>query len=1188
MKRRLSLLVLPALLFATALAPAPAQAADQHVFDPVLSLEGSCVGKDGVKDPSCPYPEPTAGGPRPIEDPCGTATDRHGDIYVATPKINNEGKGPEGRIDIFDPQGRFLTEIPDGHGPCGLAVDSEGNLFARQSDNGSVFAFEPDSYPPENGAKYAETVLYSPSEPPPGVESCLEAESVAVDPADDRLYIGHRCRIEERGTAGEGWPLLDPEVIHYEPGKSSFRGLDVYGANHDIYVSSYAFADGVPPRVLVFDGTDGHMKCEVDGSETPAGAFSFTPGPLIPGIAVDQANGDFYVWDTDNKAIEQFGVQGEQCKYIGDLPATKPTLAAGLTGTDIAVDDPIETGEAGYDSPNEGYVYLTSGTSSKGNLFSFKPRIAGPPEVRAQAAAAIAETEAVLEAELNPKGLDTAYRFQYTTEAAYGEHGYEGATDVPVPDADAGEGGAFAAVSEPISGLSPGTAYRFRLVASNCEAEEAEPESCLTLGEGKPGEAGEDASFATYATPPIQSCPNEALRTGFSATLPDCRAYELVTPPDTGGHIPTMALPGGLNFGNNAFDTWLASPEPGRDSLLFGSDSGAIPGIGGGGDNDTYEVQRDPVEGWRTSFIGLDGARAERASPGGVSADHRFAFWFVPSGGRGILARPGKDAQYLRVPAGSPAPSPNCAPAAEPEGRFEWVGCGSLGIEPLARGKWISPGGGHVIFATEGGAGPAERLEECAPPSGTGAIYDRTPAGPTRCVSLLPGDSTPSSPAAFQGASADGSAVAFTVAGTLYARLENAETVEVAAGNAAFGGISADGRRVFFLRHNPTEPLLSGTGIDQGDVFACDVEQGPCAGPEAAQEPIAIGSGEESVLVNVSADGSHAYFVSKAALSGEEESEWGVKAKAGEENLYAWDGEAVRFIARLSALDLTGEFSDAATGIVGGLGLWTSYALAPDPTPTSGPASDPSRTSPDGAALVFESHSNLTAYDSGGHSEVYRYDAAAPAGQRLLCISCNPTGAAAASDAQLQSDPSGVVPFISFPPVSAITHIANVSGDGRRVFFQSADRLVSADTDGKVDVYEWEASGEGGCERERGCLALISGGRGHEDDYLYSVTPDGHDVFFLSADTLLARDPDGTPSIYDARVGGGIPEPPAPSGECLGESCQPALTAPGDPPPAFEAPGAKPGKHHRRRHRHRKHHRKHHHRRGHHRRGARR
>ncbi len=1100
-------LVLGAALLSLALAAAPARASQEHLFDPVLSLEGGCEGKDGVADPGCPYPPPPpeGSGPRSLEGPCGAVADRHGDVYVATAKINNEGKGPEGRIDVFDPQGRFLTEIPDGHGPCGLAVDSEGNLFARQSDNGSVFAFEPDSYPPENGAKYAETVLYSPSEPPPGVESCLEAESVAVDPADDGLYIGHRCRIEERGTAGEGWPLLDPEVIHSEPGKSGFRGLDVYGANHDLYVSSYAFADEVPPRVFVFDGTDGHMKCEVDGSETPAGAFKFVAGPLIPGIAVDQSNGEFFVWETAGNLVDQFEAKGGECKFVQQLPSPTSGMKASDTATDIAVDDPILSGEPGYDSPNEGYVYLTSGTN-KGNshLYAFAPKSVGAPEVLDQAAAQITGSEAVLEAKVNPHGLDTGYRFEYTTQEDFEANGYAGAFRIPVPDAEAGAGGAPVPVAEPISGLLPDTAYRFRAVATNEEC----PAESPTAGEDEAGEGckeGRDATFSTYPAAPVPAaCSNGGLRSGISASLPDCRAYELVTPPDTGGHIPTMALPGGLNFGNNGCDSWPVSPEAGRDSVLFGFDSGSLPGSGGGGDNDVYEALRTPGT-WQSGFIGLSGVQAERASPGCVSPDHRYAFWHVPID-RGTLANP-TGSQYLRVPAGGPEPSSNCAPAAEPEGLFEWVGCGSLGFEPFARGKWISSGGGHVIFVTDAAAGPAQQLEPCAPPSGTGAIYDRSPGGTTHCVSLLPGDLLPVGGVAFLGASADGSAVAFANGGTLYVRLEDSKTVEVASGGSTFGGLSADGRRVFYLAG--------------GDLFACDLGAGGCAG-EGAHEPLKIGSGGESTLVNVSANGSHAYLTSKAVLTGEEESEWGAKAKAGEENLYAWDGESVRFIGVVSALDVSGEFVPDATAVVGGLGQWTSDAVASDQNPTRGPGNDPSRTSPNGRFLVFEAHAELTGYDAEGHSEIYRYDDGAPPGKRLLCVSCNPTGSAAQSDAQLQSDPSGVVPFVPFPPVSAITHIANVTADGSEVFFQSADGLVPTDRDGGVDVYEWEAQGRGGCVREAGCLSLISSGHDSGTDYLYAAKPDGSDVFFVSSDLLAPQDADGTPSVYDARVGGGF------------------------------------------------------------------
>jgi hypothetical protein len=229
-----------------------------------------------------------------------------------------------------------------------------------------------------------------------------------------------------------------------------------------------------------------------------------------------------------------------------------------------------------------------------------------------------------------------------------------------------------------------------------------------------------------------------------------------------------------------------------------------------------------------------------------------------------------------------------------------------------------------------------------------------------------------------------------------------------------------------------------------------------------------------------------------------------------------------------------------------------------------GPGNVPSRSTADGSIFLFESRAALTPpYDNEGHIEIYRFS---DADGTLTCVSCNPTGAAADSDAHLQSRNPGLL--TSVPPVDAVSKIPNVTADGLRVFFQSDEALALGDVDGKTDVYEWTAEGAGACEREGGCLSLISSGRSAEDDYLYAVTPDGHDVFFWSGDRLVSQDPDGTPSIYDARIGGGFPDEPPPPNPCLGEACQPLAVAPNDLTPAsigFKGAGnVSAGAHHRR------------------------
>jgi hypothetical protein len=212
-----------------------------------------------------------------------------------------------------------------------------------------------------------------------------------------------------------------------------------------------------------------------------------------------------------------------------------------------------------------------------------------------------------------------------------------------------------------------------------------------------------------------------------------------------------------------------------------------------------------------------------------------------------------------------------------------------------------------------------------------------------------------------------------------------------------------------------------------------------------------------------------------------------------------------------------------------GLGLWVA-ALPRVPRLGNVPA----RSSADGGVLLFKSRAALTGYDNEGHAQIFRYDSSA---NDLECLSCNPTGGAASSDATLQSEKREGVELYS---ASALPE--NLRADGRRAFFESREALVAGDVDGRNDVYEWEDEGVGSCTQAEGCLYLISSPQSARDEYLWAVSRSGDDAFFLSSDLLVGADADQTPSIYDARVGGGFAEPV--KGICEGEGCRPQLTPP--------------------------------------------
>jgi hypothetical protein len=640
-------------------------------------------------------------------------------------------------------------------------------------------------------------------------------------------------------------------------------------------------------------------------------------------------------------------------------------------------------------------------------------------------------------------------------------------------------------------------------------------------------------------------CFNEAVRTGPSARLPDCRAFELVSPPETNGR----SFMGVSDFlfvaSGNLFPT-----EPlvasGNSFAFMTVNAPLREGEGAAGTLDVYQAVRS-ADGWKiVRRFSPSGRQAIFPMPGGISSDHLYTFTsaapILGTRPSGTLAADGS-ADYLGAPDGS----------------FELTGLGTVDDVPvserLAQGRYISPGGEHVIFSTgrlfSGSREcsdlalncPVRRLADNAPVEGTGAVYDRSADGPTEVVSLLPGpdDPTPDpgEDAAYQGVSKNGATVAFKIGTTMYVRVPDAEdghTLEVAGGGPVFAGITDDGHYLFYV-----------AGGENGTIHRFDTGSGIDS---------AVNPGADGEVVNVSTDGSHLYFIS--------ESQIGAQGTAGQPNLYVWSGGDPEFITTVAASDL--ELTSGSETGYPALTNWTDWAVTPERgSREPGPGAESSRTTPDGNVLVFESRAKLTRYENAGHTEIYRWDDLADS---LLCVSCGAMAEPASGNTQLQN-----VTLVR-PPV--VLH--NLSQEGNRVFFETTEDLTAEDGDGVNDVYEWQEA--------EGAPRLLSSGESRSyppllpqtliqpsPNVIFAIDSDGSDIVFLSQDELVpGAGSGGAPALYDARINGGFPVPSTPT-FCLEEACKPRHT---DSAPLFDrlpseaASGSgnvkSPRKKHRRRH----------------------
>ncbi len=381
-------------------------------------------------------------------------------------------------------------------------------------------------------------------------------------------------------------------------------------------------------------------------------------------------------------------------------------------------------------------------------------------------------------------------------------------------------------------------------------------------------------------------------------------------------------------------------------------------------------------------------------------------------------------------------------------------------------------------------------------------------------------------PPAFSGVvSGDGRRVYWSDgAGVVYVRVDGMETVQVSAHAAQYWTSADDGRYAFYT--------------EGGTLYRFDIEGGSRVVFGASGVVGVIGAGE---------DGGSVYFVSLDALGSGGSGEGG-NPVPGSDNLYlSRVGGTPVFIATLSSEDGSavepfitslnigrGEFGDWQPG----LGQRTA------------------RVSSGGGSVVFMSDQRLpvvgfpAGFPNNGLDEVYLYQAAS---NQLFCTSCSSSG---------EPPAGGEEGAAAFLPISwSDTYLPEwVSGDGDRVFFDTALALVPQDTNGAQDVYEWEREGTGSCTSATavngGCIYLLSGGTSPAFSWFIGASGSGDSAFIATRAQLVGEDQNDAYDLYDVQVGGVVP---VSSPACTGTGCQ---GVPGAPPTfatpssvTFEGPG---------------------------------
>jgi len=410
--------------------------------------------------------------------------DAAGHIYI--PNVNTHS------VQVYSSAGVLLQELtcsgcPGGAfgKPASIAMDAGGNLYVADIGPDRVVKLVP------SGGSFAFSML---------VQSGRGAGAVAVDPGSGDILVGdmpggndfHVVAYDSSGAQFDDFGAggMFPDLSERGYGTLSAYQMAVNGSTHELYVGSkdnfYAFEKATIPL--------------------PSATVSAATGVGQLGATLN-ATANVH----DHAAVECEFEYTDEADFLANEfsnALTSPCVQYPNGPSNTAVSAKV----AGL-SPSSKYRYRIAVASNGGSATSgdaaFETLAELPPVAKTEAAQSVTESSAKIFGKVNPKGGTVSNcHFEVGTSLSYGTN-----LSCTTPST-----GASTEVSQsrPLTGLSRGTTYHYRLVITT------------NAGTAK----GDDAEFATLAPPPVEPTPEQAPTPPASAPPPSAPP-PVVVPPAT-------------------------------------------------------------------------------------------------------------------------------------------------------------------------------------------------------------------------------------------------------------------------------------------------------------------------------------------------------------------------------------------------------------------------------------------------------------------------------------------------------------------------------------------------------------------------------------------------------------------------------------------------------------------------------